>query len=142
MPRKLGEIGDVNPIEYGGGFVFGGDPGSGGPWVEYVYGLDEVGTPESMLVYRADLHSDGKEFLSWYDWVDWDKIADSLGDYSGIDHYTASKLRTAQARAMATQDVAGYYGWSELDQYPLELSAAELAARWELDWEDFDEDED
>jgi hypothetical protein len=36
--KKLGAVGDVNPIEYGGGFVFGA-PGQD-PWIEYTYGLE------------------------------------------------------------------------------------------------------
>jgi hypothetical protein len=39
MPRKIGSIGDQNPIDYGGGPIYSA-PGSGGPWIEYFSGLD------------------------------------------------------------------------------------------------------
>lgn len=37
--RKIGSLGDVNPIEYGGGFVFK-SPGDT-PWIEYTDGLSD-----------------------------------------------------------------------------------------------------
>ena len=37
--RKIGSVGDVNPVDYGGGHTFS-EPGAGGPWLEYFHGLD------------------------------------------------------------------------------------------------------
>ncbi len=139
--RKIGSIGDVNPIDYGGGFIFSA-PEQGGPWIEYFDGLeayvDVIGQADAddipdfeVVIYRVDLHRDGKEFLSWYDWVDWEDVASSTG--VDVEEYTTpSRLRTAQARALAIQDAAGYYGWHELDTYPLDLTLAELQERWGL----------
>src|SRR5574341_164957 len=134
--RKIGSIGDRNPIEYGGGYIFTAS-GSGGPWVEYFDGLETV-APDAdededldleVIIYRVDLHEDGKRFLSWYDWVDWNDVARSAGQ--DVEDYTSpSNLRTAQARALAIQDAAGYYGWHEFDQYPLQLTLGKLKQRW------------
>lgn len=136
MTRKIGSIGDVNPIEYGGGPVLTA-PGSGGPWVEYFDGLETV-APDAdededldleVVIYRVDLHEDARRFLSWYDWVEWEKVASSTGQ-DVEDYTTPSNLRTAQARALAVQDAAGYYGWHEFDQDPLQLTLGKLKQRW------------
>lgn len=140
--RKLGSIGDVNPVDYGGGYIFS-SPESGGPHLEYFEGLDSDERAERLSydddaeekidklkvqLYRVDLGKDGKDFLSDHDWVDWNKIADSVG--SDGSAYAPGKLRTAQARALAVQDAAGYHGWANFDSYPLELTVGELKARW------------
>jgi hypothetical protein len=94
--RKIGSIGDVDPVTYGGGYIFT--------------------APQS---------------VSQYDWVDWDDVARSTGQ-DAEDLTSPSELRTAQARALAIQDAAGFYGWHEFDQYPLELTLGELKKRWHV----------
>lgn len=136
--RRIGSIGDVNPIDYGGGYIFSA-PKVGGPWVEYYYGMDSEhpdvqDDPEEVpdlpaVVYRVDLYKNGREFLSWYDWVDWESIADSTGQDVKI-YTTPSRLKSALARALAIQDAAGVIGWHEFDQYPLEITLGELVERW------------
>jgi hypothetical protein len=138
--RKIGSVGDVNPIEYGGGFIFSA-PETGGPWIEYYYGMesehpdvqdDPDDVPDlSAVVYRVDLHKNGREFLNWYDWIDWDDVAGSTG-LDVAEYTTPSRLKKAQARALAIQDAAGYYGWHEFDSYPLQLTLGELMERWSI----------
>lgn len=143
MTRKLGIIGDVNPIEYGGGYVLGGVPDVGGPWVEYVHGLDET-HPKAwdvdlddraqtdtikVEVYRVDLGTNAREFLRDHDWVNWDDVASTCGQ-DPETYSEAAELDTAQKRALAVWDAAGHYGWHEFDQYPLQLTLTELIERW------------
>jgi hypothetical protein len=137
MARKIGSIGDVNPIEYGGGPILTAS-GSGGPWVEYFDGLESV-APDAdededldleVMIYRVDLHEDAKRFLSWYNWVEWEKVASSTGQ-DAEDYTNLTNLRTAQGRALAIQDAAGYYGWHEFDQDPLQLTLGKLKQRWD-----------
>jgi hypothetical protein len=141
--RKLGSVGDVNPIDYGGGFIFS-VPGGGGPHLEYFEGLDSDERAERLSydddaeekidklkvqLYRVDLGKDAKDFLSDHDWVEWEKVATSTGqDVS--DYTNPTKLRSAQARALVIQDAAGHYGWNDFDSYPLELTVGELKKRW------------
>lgn len=140
--RKLGSVGDVNPIDYGGGYIFS-SPESGGPHLEYFEGLDSDERAQRLSyddeaeekidklkveLFRVDLGKDAKDFLSDHDWVDWDEIADSVG--SDGSAYEPGKLRTAQARALAVQDAAGYHGWNNFDSYPLGLTVGELKKRW------------
>jgi hypothetical protein len=136
--RKLGSVGDVDPISYGGGYLFS-TPGGGGPHIEYFEGLDSDERASRVFdddkidalkvqLYRVDLGKDAKDFLSDYDWVDWKDIARSTG--GAASDYASSKLGTAQARAHALQDAAGYHGWHSFDSYPLELTVGELKKRW------------
>lgn len=140
--RKLGSIGDVNPIDYGGGYIFS-TPESGGPHLEYFEGLDSDERAERLSydddaeekinklkvqLYRVDLGKDAKDFLSDYDWVNWEDVATSTGQ--DVTEYGPGKLRTAQARALAVQDAAGYHGWANFDSYPLQLTVGELKERW------------
>ena len=72
--RKLGRIGDVNPIDYGGGYI-SSSPESGGPHLEYFEGLDSDERAERLSydddaeekidnlkvqLYRVDLGKDAK----------------------------------------------------------------------------------
>jgi hypothetical protein len=140
--RKLGSVGDVNPIDFGGGYIFS-VPESGGPHLEYFEGLDSDERAERLSydddadekidklkvrLYRVDLGKDARDFLSDHDWVDWADVARSTGGDAA--DYEPGKLRTAQARALAVQDAAGYHGWYNFDSYPLELTVGELKERW------------
>lgn len=141
--RKLGSVGDVNPIDYGGGYVFA-VPGGGTPHLEYFEGLDSDERAERLSyaddsdekidalkvkLYQVDLGKDAKDFLSDHDWVDWEKVASSTGQ-DAANYTNPTKLRSAQARALVIQDAAGYYGWHEFDQYPVELTVGELKKLW------------
>jgi len=132
-----GTVGDADPIEWGGGVVFRVTEGRDyagrkmKPYyvVEYTDGLDWEGAdPERMEVYRVPVEPD---FFGWNDWVDVDDVADSIG----IDAAALARLgrsRTVMDRVEALIAVAGYYGWHELDSYPLTLSSDEIEERWEL----------
>lgn len=134
--RKIGSIGDVDPINYGGGYIFS-NPEQGGPWIEYFDGLDSLGFNEhedelrdlDITVYRINLGKDGRDFLRTYDWVDWENIADFTGQDIAV-YTTPYRLKSAQARALAAQDAASYYGWHEFDNYPLEITLGRLMDRW------------
>jgi len=142
--RKLGSIGDINPIEYGGGYILSA-PEMGGPWIEYFEGLDcestawqiELDNPEHLkrevTVYRVDLEKDGKQFLSSYDWVVWHDVAESCGNSEQYVRAIDGAMRTTldvTVRASMVQDAAGYYGWHAFDSEPLTLTLGELIERW------------
>lgn len=139
--RKLGTVGDINPIEYGGGYVL--SVPEQGQWVEYFHGLDcesraweiELDNPEHLkrevTIYRVDIKRDGESFLKQYSWVDWDAVSLSCGYPDDYEPWVPSKLRLANDRASALMDATGYYGWHEFDHYPLTLTLGELIKRWE-----------
>jgi hypothetical protein len=139
---KIGQIGDVNPIEYGGGIIF---KTYDSPMLEWVDGLDET-HPKAwdldltnrwqtdkvrMEVYQADLHDSGESFLSWYDWIDWQDIATFTGQAVAV--YSAGELTSVESRASALHDAASYHGWANFDEYPLRLTLTELLERWGYD---------
>jgi hypothetical protein len=143
--KKLGTIGDVNPIDYGGGYIFA-VPGSG-PSVEYVHGLDsderaskidrKYDDPDErdaamnaleIQIYRVNLGKTAAEFLSDHDWIDWEAVATTNGQ--DVSTYDAKNLKTAAQRANALQDATAQYGWHEFDSYPLQLTLGELKKRW------------
>jgi hypothetical protein len=197
--KKLGAVGDVNPIEYGGGFVFGA-PGQD-PWIEYTYGLESEApkgvrlndtrvdtwferdranvalyavTPEDenalivewwdddvqqavtdgflnprnwhgsafeyakdrgllegferLQVYREEIPRD---VFAYNDWADVEDVAATTGQ-DPDKLLAAGKSRKIMDRVYALECIAGHYGWDELDQYPLTLTAKELERRWGL----------
>lgn len=139
--QVLGSVGDVNPIEYGGGYILRNDADDR-PCLEYFDGLESVVTKAwdvdiddtaqtdkiKIRLYNADLETSGERFMSDLDWVDWSGIASYTG--TPIEHYTASVLDDLRTRAQAACDVASFHGWENLDSYPLELTLTELIARW------------
>lgn len=132
MTRKLGTVGDVNPIEHGGGYIVKTDDGI---HLEYFEGISDwpdswdvdLDAPKwlakKVTLHRVDLCIDGEALMADLDWVDWNSVSTSCG-------YPRGRLKTAQERANAVMDVAGHYGWHELDLYPLELTLGELIERW------------
>ena len=134
---KLGSIGDVNPIEHSGGYVF--QRGERDPEVEYFDGVDDDFDDEhehttTVTVYCVDLHSSPKLFLDWLDWVNWDDVRNSCGLESIEDMGLVAwhrSLDAPQERANAIHAAAGYYGWHEFDQCPMTMTVAELKERWE-----------
>ena len=130
---KLGNLGDVNPIEYGGGYVFAA-PDVDGPWLEYYYGLDSedwgdrVDDPEDsdneVEIYRVDV---GPDAIAWHSWVDWIQIA----RFTGVDASFYLQASEPMDVAQAIADAASYHGWENFDSYPLTISLRDLATRWD-----------
>mgnify|MGYP001586861803 FL=1 len=127
--KAIGIIGDVTPIEYGGGYVFKGDDGI---WIEYTNGLGDFDGDESALesyrveVYRVKVADDVFFDL---DWMNWDNLAFSMG--RKVKELESESLSdNPVTRAMLYWDVASHYGWHELDHYPLILTVKELEDRW------------
>lgn len=134
--RKIGNIGNINPIKYGGGIIFTSSK-QDEPWLEYFDGLSDLGFDEDpkelseldITVYRVGLEKNAKTFLNQYNWADWKRIARLTG--SNIKDYTTlSRLKTIRNRALATQNIADYYGWDEIDQDPLLITIGKLINRW------------
>lgn len=108
---KLGTVGDVNPIEYGGGFIFVDKDTD--PWIEIFDGgleshVDEIGQssadeiPEyEVTVYRVDLHSSGAEFLAHHSWADWEQVAKTCGqDPDTYNHHVGGACETLEPRSL------------------------------------------
>jgi hypothetical protein len=128
--RIIGRLGDVDPIEYGGGVVF--TDGSH-RWIEYTYGQEgedfEGRTLTHVLpVYRVDIPDD--VFMD-LEWVDINGVASSIG----VAVHELDKAGSSDKvgdRAWAVEAIAGYYGWTELDSYPMQHSLGVIEANWRL----------
>ena len=126
--RIVGRIGDVNPTEYGGGVIF-----SDGKlrWLEYTHGRESMSWDdpevEELEVYQVDIEDD---VLDDHDWVD----LVNLSGYTGLDEEELLEQAkgTLAERAQLLSDIASYYGWHELDSYPITFGAVELEERWRL----------
>jgi hypothetical protein len=126
--RIVSRLGDVDPIEYGGGVVFTDGKHR---WLEFTHGREEEAfddlAVEKLPVYQVDIEED---ILDWHDWVD----TEELSSYTGIDEEDLIRAATGSlaARAQLLADIGSYYGWYELDQQPLSFGAVELEERWRL----------
>lgn len=147
--KEIGTIGDDHPLENGGGIVFETDDGT--IWIEYAEapceddpwfarnGYKSYDLPlrnARYTVYCVEVREDVKADLSWV--KDWARIAShGNGETPKVEGealaYSLSSRAPPMTRAFIYWDVALYYGWENLDSYPLRLSGAELAVRWGLD---------
>lgn len=137
---SLGTIGDVNPIEYGGGIVFAPKEEGYSPTLEVTYGLDDdsVNVIEDdegstkLKLYRVDIADDASTDLSW---VDWEGVARSIGSTES-QLLKEARSKDLMARVYAYESAAGYYGWQTFDSRPLDITARELDGRW-FDGDDY-----
>lgn len=134
--RYLATVGDINPAEYGGGWVLRILP-NGGRDSSYlaieVVEWDSDEDDATGYLFRANVEHD---VAKYHDWIDVNKVVSSLGYMPGDGPTTADEWRAMARsrnpldRARCLEDIAGYYGWTELDNYPERVSRAEVRKRW------------
>ena len=144
MSKLIGYIGDVNVIDNGGTFILEGDP----PQIEFIEPSSED-EPQEFRVYRADLDKykkwwDGEKFYiidadyddSWshapVDYRPWFWDLSKVARFSGRDEEEMKDLLCSEdpiARAWAYFEIASYYGWVNLDQYPDTIDRSTCLAR-------------
>lgn len=149
--KLIANLGDVNPLNYGGYFVYEDTTGVYPPEAEKLF------TPENeggeYTVYRFILEpctfingilSDNPhhpEISAWFAKPEAERATrpqdttylKSLIDYNRIPEETLIGMFCsphAVERALAWEIVGQYHGWANLDQYPLTLSEAEARARY------------
>jgi hypothetical protein len=125
--KCIGHIGDLDPISYGGGFVYTDETGVYGPELTYfipsddsiwesVYDSDSI----PVEVYRILLESGPKE---WF----YSKL-DKIASYVGIE--LADVLADANSKdpmilANLFSDLICYFGPHEFDSYPVTMTEGE-----------------
>lgn len=147
MTKKLGfrclaQLGDVNPLDYGGCWILQYLTGNYAPDMEIlIIPEEEEGEkPQKYLTYRFPLEqcffengilSDNKfhkDFPAWF--------ADNLEDVAsscGVPHEDLVNQLCSDdpiERGQAYSSLVGYFGYEEFDHYPLELSWSEVVARY------------
>lgn len=134
--KILGTIGDINPIEYGGGYIIQeGDDIR----IEYFYGLRsehpgmEDPPPDKMFpVYYVNVEEDVFEYHNWVRPDEQKQMAEEMG--LSIEEYRLhARSKDHIKRAMVLWDIASHWGWYELDHYPAQFTIAELEKRWDCD---------
>lgn len=129
--RKVGNIGDVNPIEYGGGFVFKNEYGY---FVEYTHGM-ESDCPDVEKLSRCELALYSvpvpDDVFSDHDWVKVEEVARTIGA-DPEELRKAGSSNNVMERVRALEDIASHWGWNELDHYPQTVKASELKRRWRV----------
>lgn len=143
----IGTIGDVDPLGYGGGWIFRDKTGVYAPEIEYVEPIGDGGSRDdvqSVTVYRVVLEphtctGNGQTFVlsdnpyhpeksAWY--------AESLSaacqscDCDRDELIAALCGNDPVAKARAYETLAGYFGWDEFDNYPLNLTPSEAEERY------------
>ena len=133
MPRRyLHNLGDVNPIERGGGYVIRRSVKGAPPsvFLEYVEWDGEEDDAKGSL-YKVRIPKSG-EVWAWMSWVSPARRADLSRQYDTdkvADNFIKGVGNVA-FRARILEDVASYYSWVNLDSYPLRVTRADLKKRW------------
>lgn len=132
----LENLGDASPLEYGGQFVYEDRTGVYAPEMEVV----EVDDDGRVTIYRFILDrctfvdgvlSDNKFHPDYPVWFC--KSLPSLSAYCGIpvsEMVAAFCSDNILERARAYCDVGSYWGFDELDQYPLRMDPIEAQNRY------------
>lgn len=139
--KLLANLGDVNPIDYGGYFVYVDETGVYPPEVEYLESPDDDDAPEGWTVYRFILEpctyqegilSDNPYHPMHAVWFA-DKLSDlaSFVEQSELDLINQFVSDNPIDRARAWRIVGDYFGYHELDSYPLTFhNREEIEARY------------
>jgi hypothetical protein len=124
----IGTVGDVNPIEHGGGLIIH-DTQYNIYRVEYTHGQELRTDDGKLYVYSANLEPDIMEDNLWAD-------ADVLLSVCGMEEEeleARSQSNDPVERASVLCEIGHCWGWENLDAYPLVLTEDALKARWDLD---------
>lgn len=117
--QLIKRIGDVDPIEYGGGVVYKDEYGI---QLEYTYGSE--GIPDLNLpVYRVQVD----EYI--YDDIGYRLT--SLCEMADCKELL-SKPTDLDSLVLATLEYGSCYGWENLDSSPYHFTPSELKRRWKL----------
>lgn len=128
--KYAGHLGDVDPIAYGGGFVYTDETGVYGPeMVWFEPGTDEQWhetegeTP--LQVFRVLLERPESEW--------WFEKLEEIASYTGLP--TEELILTAKSdnpvrRALIYSDLISYFGAEEFDSYPVTMTEDEAYERY------------
>jgi hypothetical protein len=138
--KLVGRIGDCNPINYGGGYIFVDKTGRYCPEAEWIYPVNTDKDESPVDVYRYLLEdctyvdgvlSDNKYHPEHHAWFEESvgAMAESFGEEKEwmIEKFCSDD---PMERAFAWEEVGQYWGWENLDGYPLRLTYAEAEKRY------------
>lgn len=128
--KCAGRTGDIDPIAFGGGFVYTDETGVYGPELTFFEpGQDEEwnkkGGMTPVTVYRVMLDSGPREW--WYPQLE------NLAKYTGqtlTELETCAKSKDPQTLAILYSDLISYFGAHEFDSYPNTFTEDECYAKY------------
>ena len=146
--KLIANLGDVNPLEHGGYFVYVDETGVYEAEAELLITDENESSPEyEYTAYRFILErctlingilSANKfhpDCMAWFGYRDKDRPQDSdlndvakFADMPDIAELLCSENPVDRARAY--QVIGDYHGWDNLDSYPLALTRAEAEERY------------
>lgn len=106
-------VGDVNPVDYGGGYAYRYGKESG-LMLEY---FEPESDDDSSMVLRYGCCIENPE------WVDWDEISNYTG--RDVSAYTGLDWSDPLSCLFALVDAASYHGWDNFDPYPDRMTRRE-----------------
>lgn len=123
--RILGNLGDANPLDYGGLIVYE-MLDRGKKYIDAEYWTEPGPESETYTVYAWGVEKNVQEDLVW---VDWEAVASYTG-HSLDQLKELGRSRDPMDRASVYKAVGDYYGYDEFDSYPLELTREDMEKRW------------
>lgn len=140
--RRIANLGDVNPLDYGGLYVYIDRTKQYEAEIELLDVADTEDEQPQWKIYRTPIDrctfvdgvlSDNKfhpELPAWFA-----KSLPSIAETAGIDELaliTALCGEDIVQRAEAYRDIASYHGWENFDAYPrMYAKRSELPRRWQ-----------
>jgi len=125
--RFLGSVGDCNPADYDGGHVIRYSPVGQSSFVDVEYvQWDSDDDNAAGSLYSGDLRD--RDISAAHDWIDIAAMSRSL-DFDPEDWRKAAR-GTYVERARCIEDIASYYGWENIDSYPLRVTRADIRKRY------------
>ena len=125
--RVLAITGDVNPAEYGGGYLVRVSPAGQSSYVSlYVVEWDSDDDNAKGRLYEADVRD--RDIAAAHDWIDVEAMSRSL-DFDPAEWRKQARGSYVE-RARCLYDIASYYGWENLDSYPIEVTRDDIRKRW------------
>ena len=126
--RYYATVGDVNPIDYDGGYIFRvTSDGKTTYRLEYVnWDSDES---ENGNLYSVDVDRDLSNQISWVKDKDIEHLASAI-DIEPAEWKALMQHPEVIVRARCLEEVAGYFGWENLDSYPNKVTRSSLKKRW------------
>ncbi len=114
-------LGDVNPYDYGGYFV----------WKDCRAVYFPESQSDTLTAYRFDISENGLTDLSWIKETEYQAIA----EFIGVTATEITRLATSKdvaERAQFYRAVGDYFGWINLDSYPLQMDRKAFAKLYPL----------
>ncbi len=130
--KCIGHIGDIDPITYGGGFIYIDETNVYGPELTYFEPATDEGRQETetrentpLKVYRIMLESGPREWFY--------SELDSIASFTGrelVDVQADANSNDPVRIALLYSDLIHYFGPSEFDSYPETMTEREAYAKY------------